>query len=1637
MKKKIFAVILSVIMIIAAVQPVMSVFAVSSVWNGGTAMPALSGGYYQINTAEKLAWFANQVNSGSPFIKAKLTDDIMLNYSGGRTNQWTPIGSEEHPFKGEFDGGGHYISGVYISTAREYSGLFGYVYTQMPVVDDEDDTTEEIFTANPPVMIHDLTVKDASIAGLDNTGGIAGYIHYGIIKECSFSGTVTATGNSVGGICGYAFNFSRVTQCSSSGSVTGNIRTGGIVGYAYANAQINECYSTCTVRSNANVNGNSGGIIGAFSYSTLKGCYFMGSVAGPKNIGGIVGYNSYSTIVSCYVIGGISSTIGNEDTVHAIAGYTLGCQYYNCYYCADSTVVEDTNGVARTVDDMKKFSFVRELNENASAFSFDYMAINNGLPVLVFMLETSVWAGGVDEPQQDSSGWYIIKTPDNLAWFAKLVNGTLAGVERNSAAKARVMENLLFNIFITEDTSLTNEWIPIGTEAYPFTGTFNANGYNIAGIYVNGTKNQGLFGYVGAEGNISNVVMLDGSINGTENVGAVAGYNKGKITNSCNCGAVNGQKAIGGIAGYNTGTIQDCYNIGTVKCPYENGSQVGGIVGYNTRAKVDRCFNDGFVTGVANTSHYGGIAGYNAGDGIYNSYNSGEVLGGFNVGGIIGYNSTGTVKYCLNFGVVNSLNLTNSNANCFIGLNNGTATVTNCYIDSTIENSVINNLNGAVAKTTDELTGSSASYSLGLQSGSWTNRYDDEFFKYYPQINQIYYSSIQKAREDSLESVKAVKSEYNVKLKIDGATDTYFADLQSAVTALGYKSGSIVPVRNITVSSTVNIATNAVIRGEGFAKTITRAEGFTGTLFNVTGTLTLGDVKDGSDENILLIIDGNTNVIADSSIITLAPGGNAVIYPGVEITGGNSEAQGSAVYMDMDSTLTMRGGKIMNCQTTLEGGAIFNDMGTLNIYGGEISGNKSTVKPAGGIYNNDGILNISGGVIRDNYGKTYGGGIYNTGDESEVTISGSALIKDNYANAGGGVYINKGTVTMTGGEINHNFVYKKHGTSATAGGGGGVTINSNGTFIMSGGTVCNNYTYQNVGNGFGIAIFGTFEMSGNAVLTNNDILVAKNRSICLTDKLNCAGTAAVITPANYATTTKVLSGDAMGLNYSKFEVTPTATETWYVNSAGYLMNTPVRNVASLSKFGAYTVDYVSVAQAVNAVAAGESGIITIIADNTINETIKVYGDVTILSETDQTYTSMRGGSFTGTMFEVQAGGTLRLGYSDEKIWGEDISTDSEEEATFTLDSVGGQYILDGGYAYNGSQGTSMITVKSGGKLYTYDDFTMQNGKSTMNGNITVSGNMYMYGGTLQNNIGVNGGAINVATTGTVELLGGTVTGNTVGTTGLGGAIYSAGTLKRAKNIYEYIQDDATVATQNTYTTVTQDNDIYLTSGKTLVLENKITEVLLSGTSSAPESSSTAANTMILSAPAYYAGMPMLSGEDVGIHYSEFEVSEQGYYITPDGTIGYNRLIPKTDSELTINRAVNFITGIDTSSTVGVFRTLFLNSEPVTVKDINGNLLPDSAKMTTGCTVCLGGADGYPVIDSVTAVIIGDVDCDGYIDAMDSILISCIAQELYEGGDLTAAQLRAADVDASGTWDDADAQYIQSCGLLINTVDQHI
>lgn len=1645
-KKKILSVLISLCIILATVIPAADIFAANSVWNGGTSVPTLVNGFYQISNGEELAWFAQQVNSGSSTIKGKITDNITMNEQYSTANKFTPIGTEASPFSGEFDGGGYTISNLFIETTTDYAGLFGYVAGHRPVVDDNDDSTQEVFKPNPVKMIYNLHLENASVTGNQNVGGVAGYMSYGIISDCTFNGSVNSTANSTGGIAGYIFDHARIERCFTSGSVYGYIRTGGICGYGKSNTLVSKSYSTADVYSQSNINGNAGGIAGTVTASTINGCYFLGRVYGPKKVGGIVGTNSNSTLNGCYTLAPVYSTIiNNTDQIAAIAGYSLGGTYYNCYYNEQTSLHTDSNAVARTLDQMKKFSFARELNENGNAFTYDYMVLNNGYPVLAWTLETAVWAGGKEEPQKDSAGYYLISTADELAWFAALVNGTLINVEQDTSAKAKLTENILLNIFIVENSEETNIWTPIGTASSPFEGIFIGNHFNIAGVYTNGKNYQGLFGYVGASANVSNVIMLDCLITGSEYVGGVAGYNKGIISTSGNDSTIVGGKYVGGIVGYNAGTVSDSYNVGTVEGNSSSGGHIGGVAGANQRGKIQQCFNNGTVQGSVG-NYYGGLCGSLTGDGIYNSYNSGSVNGGFYIGGVAGYATGATIKNCYNRGHVNTQNSMGTNTGNFIGATSGTCNLTNCYYDTSVENSVMTNITYAQGRDTSELTGSDSISTLGFQAGIWSGKASNSYFDYFPQLTSLSTANCEKMRADSLESTKIVQKQYSLHVKIDGKEDSYYTDFESALNAIGTRKGYIIPIHNITLNKTITITNNITMYGLDFNHTITRDPSFTGVMFNVIGTLSLGDIKNGSDENILLTYDGNgVNVTATAPMFYIVKGGSLNTYEGFSVVNAKSSSGGNVFYNE--GTANINGGVFTGNESTTDAAVIYNNVGDADITGGIFDSNLCASK-GGVIYNNFGHINISGGTFTNNEAKLYGGVIYSLGKlgsytsdterEAIITISGTALLTANKAKAGGVFYVNSGKLIMNGGTIKENFAYNAKGSTITAGGGGAGSVSSQATFTMNGGVIENNYIYTGTDCGYGLIVYGTMQMGGSASIINNDVYLHKNKIIEITDALTSNGLALTITPYTYTAGTYVLSGSGMGLSYQKIEITPdNSGYDWKVNSSGYLMNTELVNVASLSKFGAYSVEYVSLAEAAANIGANEEGIITIIGNNTISETIKIYGDVTILSETDQSFVSRRGGSFTGALFEVQPGGILRLGYSSIEVQGDVVIPSENSENEVSTASVGGEFHLDGGNNYYGAIGSSAIKVLKGGTLYTYDDFYLEYSYSTESA-ISVLGDMYMYGGTIRNNTSNNGGAINIAASGNAYLYGGLIQSNSLNGSGYGKAIYCSGNLYRAAHAYVYYQNGIEVARQNSFTVIASNNDVYMANSRKINLINVESTVLLSETASAPETTPVAAQTIYVTFPSYYIGMVALKGSDISLHYSIFSITTPGYCIEPDGRIGANLLVPSNSSSLIVTRdAFNFVSKIDTSQNlVSQVLSQFTNSEAKEIVDVDGEILSSDDIVTTGCIINLYNATGTEIVDSIYIVIYGDMDCDGYIDAQDSIVMSAFYNGLISKADLLQAQIEAGDIDNTTSINLTDIEYVQKCGVKLQTVQQY-
>ena len=74
---------------------------------------AQADGEIEIANYEQLKAFAARVNGGEKTLNAKLTEDIVCeNADGTPATDWTPIGTEDKPYTGTFDGQGHTITGA-------------------------------------------------------------------------------------------------------------------------------------------------------------------------------------------------------------------------------------------------------------------------------------------------------------------------------------------------------------------------------------------------------------------------------------------------------------------------------------------------------------------------------------------------------------------------------------------------------------------------------------------------------------------------------------------------------------------------------------------------------------------------------------------------------------------------------------------------------------------------------------------------------------------------------------------------------------------------------------------------------------------------------------------------------------------------------------------------------------------------------------------------------------------------------------------------------------------------------------------------------------------------------------------------------------------------------------------------------------------------------------------------------------------------------------------------------------------------------------------------------------------------------------------------------------------------------------
>ena len=249
---------------------------------------------------------------------------------------------------------------------------------------------------------------------------------------------------------------------------------------------------------------------------------------------------------------------------------------------------------------------------------------------------------------------YQISTADELYWFAGLVNGTLPDGEKNVSANAILMNDIIVNEGVLDAVNKGQvsesdfiEWTPVGNDIYAYTGTFDGKGYTVSGLYFNNPNSSfvGLFGFIGANGKISNVGVLDSYFQFGEYGAGVCGINNGELQNCSNSSTVIGnmEQGIGGVCGENDygGIIENCFNEGTVRATTEEGTfvfgGVGGVCGINEMSTIKSCYNTASVSG---KYAVGGVCGISSRGTTTNCY----YLSNTAIGGIGGQDESGKAE---------------------------------------------------------------------------------------------------------------------------------------------------------------------------------------------------------------------------------------------------------------------------------------------------------------------------------------------------------------------------------------------------------------------------------------------------------------------------------------------------------------------------------------------------------------------------------------------------------------------------------------------------------------------------------------------------------------------------------------------------------------------------------------------------------------------------------------------------------------------------------------------------------------------------------------------------------------------------------------------------------------------------------
>lgn len=612
--------------------------------------------------------------------------------------EFTPVGTAAFPFKGTFDGKGHTISGIQLSTdSLTEIGLFG---------------------ATSGAVIQNTGLAGGLIqytgSGAPLIGGIVGRAENTTISNC-FNGTEISFGGSgaaVGGIAGSLLSGS-LTGCFNMAAIsyTGNdaASIGGIAGHN--DAPISTSYNTGMLKASMSSTAFIGGISGG-NTSTVQTCYNAAllqleigaaSTIAPIAQGGdtpdclydrqfsdtvadapqVTFVNSSELCTSGVFQTGWVQRDGHYPQLSAFAAGTQGQQAASLV-SSEAALLKKTAGAA-TYKDFESVVMNAEgplgggvqqilVEKKQDGGSFD-ITVNGGKYTLLpadegpTIMTVTIDLGGTLYQrdiqflviqmlnlryQFDFSG--IDSVPAEGRTTSVQTESTFLEGKGNGSAgspyqvstpddlvrmSAAVADGSLpAGVYITLMAPIDLEgyaFTPIGTPQHPFSGTFDGNGYAIRNLVQTGGT-TGLFGSIAAKGRVKRLALEDAIITlraqGDQTGGILAAVNNGSIT-SCS------------VRGY--------FTVETPGSPSAQ-TRAGTLAGVNN-GRITGCYfrpdKDGQISAVQSNisrsfesqTYFGILVGLNAGT-MSGCYHTSDMATGYNCidgNGIAGYSSTGSI----------------------------------------------------------------------------------------------------------------------------------------------------------------------------------------------------------------------------------------------------------------------------------------------------------------------------------------------------------------------------------------------------------------------------------------------------------------------------------------------------------------------------------------------------------------------------------------------------------------------------------------------------------------------------------------------------------------------------------------------------------------------------------------------------------------------------------------------------------------------------------------------------------------------------------------------------------------------------------------------------------------------------------